>query len=96
MDFFDPSHICIHPIQPPLHPMMAFQDEVDALRKQLVEVEAGERFILQGGDCAERFQDCNAESECGCGCFVCVCTSMHITHHALGGIVTAMHTCSEN
>jgi 3-deoxy-7-phosphoheptulonate synthase len=26
-----------------------------------VEVEAGERFILQGGDCAERFQDCNAE-----------------------------------
>lgn len=37
------------------------QDEVDALRQQLVEVEAGERFILQGGDCAERFQDCNAE-----------------------------------
>jgi len=23
---------------------------------------AGERFVLQGGDCAERFQDCDKES----------------------------------
>jgi 3-deoxy-7-phosphoheptulonate synthase len=35
--------------------------EVDRLRKQLAEVSRGERFLLQGGDCAERFADCNAE-----------------------------------
>eukprot|EP00037_Helgoeca_nana_P025517 m.280657 g.280657 ORF g.280657 m.280657 type:complete len:480 (-) comp26975_c1_seq1:111-1550(-) len=42
-------------------PGLVQPDEVDALRAQLEEVGAGERFILQGGDCAERFQDCNAE-----------------------------------
>lgn len=32
--------------------------EVIQLREQLAEVEAGRRFILQGGDCAESFADC--------------------------------------
>uniref|UniRef100_A0A0G4I4Q7 Phospho-2-dehydro-3-deoxyheptonate aldolase n=1 Tax=Chromera velia CCMP2878 TaxID=1169474 RepID=A0A0G4I4Q7_9ALVE len=32
--------------------------EVDELRKQLAEVVEGRRFLLQGGDCAERFADC--------------------------------------
>ena len=35
--------------------------EVDALRVQLAEAEAGKRFVLQGGDCAESFADCRAE-----------------------------------
>jgi len=35
--------------------------EVDRLREQLAEVSCGKRFLLQGGDCAERFADCNAE-----------------------------------
>ena len=32
--------------------------EVDALRKQLAEAAAGKRFLLQGGDCAESFAEC--------------------------------------
>lgn len=35
--------------------------EVDALRTQLAQAEAGERFVLQGGDCAESFADCRSE-----------------------------------
>eukprot|EP00040_Diaphanoeca_grandis_P030170 m.177897 g.177897 ORF g.177897 m.177897 type:complete len:487 (-) comp31915_c0_seq1:306-1766(-) len=42
-------------------PPLVLAGEVDKLRKQLSEVAAGERFILQGGDCAERFQDCSSE-----------------------------------
>lgn len=34
--------------------------EVLALRRQLAEAEAGKRFILQGGDCAESFADCQS------------------------------------
>lgn len=34
--------------------------EVLALRRQLAEAEAGRRFILQGGDCAESFTDCES------------------------------------
>jgi len=29
--------------------------EVDDLRQQMAEVALGKRFLLQGGDCAERF-----------------------------------------
>lgn len=32
--------------------------EIDNLRRQLAEAAAGERFLLQGGDCAESFSDC--------------------------------------
>lgn len=34
--------------------------EVDALKTQLAEVSRGDRFLLQGGDCAESFDDCNS------------------------------------
>jgi 3-deoxy-7-phosphoheptulonate synthase len=34
---------------------------VDELCRQLAEAAAGNRFVLQGGDCAERFIDCSAE-----------------------------------
>ncbi len=36
--------------------------EVMSLRGQLAEAAAGKRFVLQGGDCAERFDDCRPES----------------------------------
>lgn len=36
--------------------------EVLALKQQLAEAAAGKRFVLQGGDCAERFDDCRASS----------------------------------
>src|SRR3954453_6116614 len=32
--------------------------EILRLREQLAEAAAGKRFVLQGGDCAERFIDC--------------------------------------
>ncbi|HET6569653.1 MAG TPA: 3-deoxy-7-phosphoheptulonate synthase class II [Rhodothermales bacterium] len=36
--------------------------EVEALKQQLAEAAAGKRFLLQGGDCAERFDDCNSNT----------------------------------
>jgi len=44
-----------------LPPIVAI-GEVDALRSRLVEAARGRTFILQGGNCAERFLDCNAGS----------------------------------
>ena len=35
--------------------------EVDNLKQELARAEAGERFLLQGGDCAESFNDCTAD-----------------------------------
>lgn len=43
------------------YPPLVFAGEVDQLRKQLSEAASGKRFLLQGGDCAERFQDCTPE-----------------------------------
>lgn len=34
--------------------------EVEKLRNQLAQAGRGERFLLQGGDCSERFSDCRA------------------------------------
>jgi 3-deoxy-7-phosphoheptulonate synthase len=34
--------------------------EIVALKQQLAEAAEGKRFLLQGGDCAERFADCDA------------------------------------
>ena len=34
--------------------------EIMALRQQLAEAQEGRRFLLQGGDCAENFADCNS------------------------------------
>lgn len=35
--------------------------EILALREQIAQAQAGERFFLQGGDCAESFAECNSE-----------------------------------
>lgn len=34
--------------------------EVETLKRQLAEASRGERFLLQGGDCAESFHDCRS------------------------------------
>jgi len=34
--------------------------EINALREQLAQAARGERFLLQGGDCAERFDHCDS------------------------------------
>ena len=36
--------------------------EVEALRKHLASAQRGERFLLQGGDCAESFDDCESDT----------------------------------
>jgi 3-deoxy-7-phosphoheptulonate synthase len=41
-------------------PPLVTQWEVDALKAQLADAALGRRFLLQGGDCAESFNDCNA------------------------------------
>ncbi len=40
------------------YPALVSPGEVENLRKQIASATRGERFILQGGDCAERFIDC--------------------------------------
>jgi 3-deoxy-7-phosphoheptulonate synthase len=39
-------------------PPLVVSWEIVQLREQLAEAAAGKRFVLQGGDCAERFADC--------------------------------------
>ena len=38
-------------------PPLVFAGEARELKKQLAEVAAGEGFLLQGGDCAESFEE---------------------------------------
>ena len=40
-------------------PSLVFSGETRNLRKELIEVEEGRSFILQAGNCAESFNDCN-------------------------------------
>ena len=42
-------------------PGLVLPSEVDALTESLAAAGRGERFIVQGGDCAERFIDCEPE-----------------------------------
>jgi 3-deoxy-7-phosphoheptulonate synthase len=35
--------------------------EILALKRQIAEAQRGERFVLQGGDCAESFAECNSD-----------------------------------
>lgn len=39
-------------------PALVSAAEIEILRSQVAEAGFGRRFLLQGGDCAERFQDC--------------------------------------
>ncbi len=36
--------------------------EIERLKSQLAEAARGERFLLQGGDCAESFEDCTSDA----------------------------------
>lgn len=42
-------------------PPLVQPSEVEALKKLMGKAGRGERFIIQGGDCAERFVDCESE-----------------------------------
>jgi 3-deoxy-7-phosphoheptulonate synthase len=41
-------------------PPLVISWEIEALKQKLAEVAAGNRFLLQGGDCAESFADCQS------------------------------------
>lgn len=43
-------------------PPLTTSSEVMRLRNELAEVAKGKRFLLQGGDCAERFDDCKRDT----------------------------------
>ena len=43
-----------------LLPPLAVSWEIVQLRRQLADAASGTRFVLQGGDCAERFADCRS------------------------------------
>jgi len=42
-------------------PPLVTSGEVESLKAQLAAASRGERFVLQGGDCAESFADCTSE-----------------------------------
>lgn len=44
------------------YPPLVFAGEVEALKKELSDCSKGKKFLLQGGDCAERFIDCNEKN----------------------------------
>ena len=43
-------------------PPLVHPNEIDSLKQQIAEAQAGRAFVLQGGDCAERFEDCEQDS----------------------------------
>ena len=43
-------------------PGLVSYGEIELLKRDLAQAEAGKRFILQGGDCAERFIDCTGQA----------------------------------
>jgi 3-deoxy-7-phosphoheptulonate synthase len=47
-----------------LPPLVAV-DEIVTLKRQLAGAARGKRFLLQGGDCCERFDDCRADAIAG-------------------------------
>ncbi len=43
-------------------PPLVVSWEIEALRAKLAQAQRGEQFLLQGGDCAESFQDCESDN----------------------------------
>jgi 3-deoxy-7-phosphoheptulonate synthase len=43
-------------------PPLVVSWEVEALRERLAKAQRGEEFLLQGGDCAESFADCESDN----------------------------------
>ena len=56
----DPAELAAVATELAALPPLVTSWEVSALREQIAEAAAGKRFVLQGGDCAERFADCTS------------------------------------
>ncbi|MCY4205388.1 MAG: 3-deoxy-7-phosphoheptulonate synthase class II [Bacteroidetes bacterium] len=59
--YTDKEHLTAVLSQLQQHPPLVTSWEIEALRKKLAEAATGRRFLLQGGDCAESFDDCKVE-----------------------------------
>ena len=57
----DPGHLERVLIELRQLPPLVTSWEVEQLKAQLAEVAAGQRFLLQGGDCAESFDECRSD-----------------------------------
>src|SRR5689334_892662 len=57
-----PDPVALDRVLPDLSPLppLVTRSQVVRLREQLAEAAAGKRFVLPGGDCAERLVDCRA------------------------------------
>src|SRR5262245_19628608 len=42
-------------------PPLVVSWEIEALKENIAAAQRGERFVLQGGDCAESFEDCESD-----------------------------------
>ena len=61
VDYTDEVHLSSVLSQLGKLPPLVTSWEIEGLRTQLAEAAAGQRFVLQGGDCAESFEDCRVE-----------------------------------
>lgn len=43
-------------------PPLVVSWEIESLKEQIAAAQRGERFVLQGGDCAESFEDCQSDN----------------------------------
>jgi len=60
--YADPEHLEAVLSRIRAYPPIVAAGEIEALKASLAEAAAGQAFILQGGNCAERFIDCNGDS----------------------------------
>lgn len=61
VDYDDPAELADALLRLSRLPPIVTSWEVEKLKKQLAEAGRGERFLLQGGDCSERFADCRSD-----------------------------------
>jgi len=61
-DYTDPNALARVEAQLAKYPPLVFAGEVRRLKSHLAEVARGEAFLLQGGDCAESFQEFTADN----------------------------------
>lgn len=59
MRYHDPAQVQAAVLKLKSFPPLVTSWEIERLRKELAQAEQGDRFVLQGGDCAETVADCN-------------------------------------
>lgn len=61
IDYPDPAALAAASAQLRDLPPLVTSWEIERLKKEIAQAQVGERFILQGGDCAETLDDCRSE-----------------------------------